>query len=269
MVISRYKGIGGYDWLAMPPIPYLYSVDHAFQVPAHVDPDSVQQMRSRYFETHLTSLEDVPEGSRTKRGWNQLVGASYERRIFAFRFETREAQDDAFIAWMNGRKNRSHFNILFNNCADFTSQVLNFYFPHTFRRHFVPDAGIESPRQVAFELVRYAHRHPEMGLTVLEIPQVSGYRLPSRVGKSVAGSLTVSGYVIPIAVVNPIIAAGLVADYLAFGRYPLPLKQAEVLNPENMAPLENSSSTGAQPQPLESGRVLSYKGNGLIPPGNQ
>ena len=34
VVISRYKGIAGYDWLAMPLIPYLYSVDHASQVPA-------------------------------------------------------------------------------------------------------------------------------------------------------------------------------------------------------------------------------------------
>ena len=56
-------------------------------------------MRSRYHETHLMSLgEDVPEGGRIQRGWNQLVGAAYERRIYAFRFETSEAQDDAFIA---------------------------------------------------------------------------------------------------------------------------------------------------------------------------
>ena len=26
-VISRYKGIDGYDWLAMPPGPYLFAVD--------------------------------------------------------------------------------------------------------------------------------------------------------------------------------------------------------------------------------------------------
>ena len=242
-VISRYKGIDGYDWLAMPLIPYLYSVDHASQVPARVDPETVHEMRSRYHETHLMSLgEDLPEGSRTQRGWNQLVGAAYERRIYAFRFETTELQDDAFIAWMNDAANRSHFNILFGNCANFADQVLDFYFPNTFRRHILPDAGIVSPRQVAYELVRYARKHPDINLTVLEIPQVPGYRRPSRPGKSLAGSLTVSGYLLPIAVLNPIVAAGLVVDYLAWGRYPLPLKQAQIISPEDMAPLKTSTS---------------------------
>jgi hypothetical protein len=268
VVISRYKGIAGYDWLAVPLIPYLYSLDRASQVPAQVNHESVRELRRRYHEAHLMSLgEDVPEGSRFQRGWNQLVGAAYERRIYAFRFETTEAQDDAFIAWIDSGPNRSHFNILFGNCANFADQVLNFYFPHTFRRHILPDAGIVTPRQVAYELVRYARRHPEMDLTVLEIPQIPGYRRPSRPGKSIAGSLTVSGYVLPIAVLNPIVAAGLVGDYLAWGRFPLPLKQAQTLKPEDMAPLRNSTSTAqSPPQPVEPDGVLSYKGSGLSPP---
>jgi hypothetical protein len=268
VVISRYKGIAGYDWLAVPLIPYLYSVDQAFAVPARVDQATVDKMRGRYHETHLMSLgEDVPQGGRIQRGWNQLVGAAYERRIYAFRFETTEAQDDAFIAWMNDAANRSHFNILFGNCSNFADQVLNFYFPHTFRRRILPDGGIVTPRQVAYELVRYARRHPEIDLTVLEIPQVPGYRRPSRPGESVAESLTVSGYVLPIAALNPIVAAGLVGDYLVWGRYPLPLKQAQIVSPEDMAPLKNSTSTAqSPPQPLEPDGVLSYKGSGLNPP---
>lgn len=267
-VISRYKGIAGYDWLAMPLIPYLYSVDRASQVPAKVTHETVHEIRSRYHETHLLSLqEDVPRGSRFKRGWNQLVGAAYERRIYAFRFETTEAQDDAFIDRMNAAANRSHFNILFENCADFAGQVLNSYFPHTFRRHILPDGGMVTPRQVAYELVQYARKHPEIDLTVLEIPQVPGYRLSSRPGKSVAESLTVSGYVIPIAVINPIVGAGLVGDYLVWGRYPLPLKQAQILRPADMAPLKNSTgSDQTQPQPVAPDSVLSYKGSGLSPP---
>lgn len=268
VVISRYKGIAGDDWLAMPLIPYLYSVDHASQVPARVDAEMVRAMRSRYHEMHDMGLGDnVPEGGRVKRGWNQLVGASYERRIYAFRFETTESQDDAFITRMNGEPNRSHFNILFENCSDFANQVLNFYFPHTFRRHILPDGGIVTPRQVAYELVRYARRHPEIGLAVLEIPQIPGYRQPSRPGKSVAESLTVSGYVLPIAALNPFVAAGLVGDYLAWGRYPLPLKQAQTIQPADLAPLRDSTAM-AQPaaQPLEQDGVLSYKGSGLSPP---
>jgi hypothetical protein len=63
------------------------------------DRETVYRLRSRYRETYLLSLgEDLPAGGFTHGGWTQLVGASYERRIYAFRFETTEEQDDAFIA---------------------------------------------------------------------------------------------------------------------------------------------------------------------------
>jgi hypothetical protein len=260
VVISRYEGLAGYDWLAVPLIPYLYSLDNPHAVPGRVDQQTVHSLRQQYHEAHLMALgRNVPEGGRIQRGWNQLVGAAYERRMYAFRFETTEAQDDAFIAWMNAGTNHSHFNIMFRNCANFADQVLDFYFPHTFRRHIVPDGGIVTPRQVAYELVRYARRHPQVDLTVLEIPQVPGYRRPSRPGKSVAGSLTVTGYVIPVAVLNPIVAAGLIADYLAWGRYPLPLKQAQVLSPETMAALAGSTDTTLANR---SDRLLDGEGHG-------
>ena len=37
-VIARYQGIDGYDWVAIPLIPYLYSVEKAADVPAHARP---------------------------------------------------------------------------------------------------------------------------------------------------------------------------------------------------------------------------------------
>lgn len=235
VVISRYKGIGGYDWLAMPLVPYLYSVEDSSTVPARVDRATVEMLRQRYHEAHLTSLgENVREGGRVKRGWNQLVGASYERRIYAFQFATSQAQDDALIAKLNASANHSHFNIVFNNCADFADGVLNFYFPGTFRRHLAPDAEIVTPRQVAYELVRYACKHPEIHLTVMEIPLVPGYRRPGRVGRSVAESLVITGYVAPIALLSPYAGGVVVADCLIWGREPLPLARARVLDPENL-----------------------------------
>jgi hypothetical protein len=241
VVIARYEGIGGYDWLATPVIPYLYSVEDPLSVPAHVDHRTVNTLRLRYHEAHLMSLgKDVPEGGRIKRGWNQLVGAAYERRIYAFRFETTEAQDDAFIAWMNASANHSHFNIVFNNCANFADRVLNFYFPHTFGRRLLPDVGIESPRHVAYKLVRYGRNHAEIRMTVLEIPLVPGYRRPGRVGKSVTESLVVTGYVAPIALLSPYAGGALLADALIWGREPLPLKGAEILSPENLQALASN-----------------------------
>src|SRR5215467_1189851 len=36
-VISRYSDVGGYDWVAIPLIPYLYSVEDISMVPEQVD----------------------------------------------------------------------------------------------------------------------------------------------------------------------------------------------------------------------------------------
>jgi hypothetical protein len=245
-VISRYGNIGGYDWLALPLIPFLYSVEDASQVPSHVDREIVQSLRLRYHDAHLTSLGNVPEGGEVHRGWNQLVGAAYERRIWAFRFDTTEAQDDAFIAKMNADANRSHFSVLVRNCADFSDEVLDFYYPHTFGRHIVPDAGIVTPRQVAYELVKYGRKHPEIHLTVMEIPLVPGMHHSSRVGMSAAESFIFTGYVVPIAILSPYAAGAIVADGLVWGRYPLKLKHAPVLTPETMAALAGSPRTVAQ-----------------------
>src|ERR1700761_3271220 len=37
VVLSRYYHVAGYDWLAIPLIPYLYAVDSVSKVPATVD----------------------------------------------------------------------------------------------------------------------------------------------------------------------------------------------------------------------------------------
>jgi hypothetical protein len=186
-------------------------------------------------------------------GWTQLIGAAYERRIYAFRFQTTPAQDDALIARMNTGPNRSHFDLLFNNCADFARSILDDYFPHTFRRSIFPDAGMTTPKQIAYKLVRYAHKHPGTQLTVFEIPQVPGYRRRSRSNKSIDESLVTTAYAVPIVMVNPYIAGGLFVDYLVRGHYHLIPKDPEVVGPDNLMSLtaqpaaaQNSGSAGAQ-----------------------
>src|SRR5271156_1263737 len=41
VVISRYHRVSGYDWIAIPLLPYLYSVDRLDQVPSTVSPEDV------------------------------------------------------------------------------------------------------------------------------------------------------------------------------------------------------------------------------------
>lgn len=246
-VIARYQGIAGYDWVAMPLIPYLYSVESPAAVPTQVNREIVLKLRDRYHEQHLGVLgAHVFEGDFVRGGWTQLVGVAYERRIYAFRFATTPEQDDALIAKLNDSPNKSKFNLTYNNCADFARTILNEYFPKTFKRAIFPDAGMTTPRQVTFKLAKYARKHPELDLTVYEIPQVPGYRRMSRPNKSIAASLITTGYAVPIVLLNPYIAGGIFVDYLVRGRYPLIERNAPVLNPEDLQALE-SSNPSAQP----------------------
>jgi hypothetical protein len=173
-------------------------------------------------------------GSIVRGGWTQLVGVAYERRIYAFRFETTPDQDNALIAKLDASKNRSHFEMLYNNCADFARLVLNTYFPRKFRRSIFPDADITTPKQVAYKLVRYSRKHPGLHLTVMEIPMVPGYQHLRRANNDVAEGLITTGYAVPLAIINPWIAGGVLADYLVEGRFHTLPKHPLVLAPDDL-----------------------------------
>ncbi len=270
-VIARYEGIDGYDWVAIPLVPYLYAVENPSDVPALVDHNVVVQLRNRYREGYLESLgSKLPPGNLVRGGWTQLLGSAYERRIYAFRFETTPEQDDALIARMNAGPNHTHFNLLFNNCADFARVVLNDYFPHTFRRNIFPDAGMTTPKQITYKLVRYARKHPAVGLTVFEIPQIPGYRHGSHSNKGIDESIVTTVYAVPIAIVNPYLAGGMFVDYLVRGRYRLIPRHPEVLGPDDLSALtepapnfENSASA----VPLTEGTGSVGSGSGAKIPG--
>lgn len=244
-VISRYEGVDGYDWIAIPLIPYLYAVEDAADVPSHVDHDMVVDLTNRYRVAHFEPIGlDQSGGSYVRDGWTQLIGAAYQRRIYAFRFNTTPEQDDALIARLNDQANRSHFHLLFRNCADFARTVLNIYFPHTFHRSIFPDAGVTTPKQITYKLVRYARKHPELQLTVFEIPQVPGYRWHSHSTKDIAESFSTTAYAIPLTLVNPYIAGGIFVDYIVRGRFHLIPKHPEVLGPENLTALTAAPARG-------------------------
>lgn len=243
-VIARYSDVNDYDWVAIPLIPYLYSVEDISQVPLRANRAMVDRMRDEYHEAHLLGLgEKVPRGSFWHGGWTELIGVSYERRMYAFRFDTTEAQDDAFIARMNSRKNESSFQLLFNNCSDFSREVLNQYFPRTFRRSIFPDAGMTTPKQITYKLERYARKHPEVHLEIFEMPQIPGYRRKSRANKSISESLITTAYAVPIAILNPYLAGGLFVDYVVRGHHHLIPKDLAKLGPDDLEALTSSGSS--------------------------
>jgi hypothetical protein len=221
VVISRYHKIAGYDWIAIPLLPYLYAVDTLQEIPQSADARSVAAFRDTYRRDRLLAIAPSDANGLVPKGeWIQLVGSSYDRTIYGFRFKTSQEQDDALIQQLNDRKNRSHFNLLFANCADFARTVLNLYDPHAVHRNFFADAGITTPKQVAKSLVTYSRHHPDLQFYSFRIPQVPGSVHRSKPVDGVVESfLKTKKYMLPLAILHPVFAGGLAVDYLVEGRF--------------------------------------------------
>jgi len=233
-VVSRYHRVGGYDWIAIPLVPYLYAVEERDKIPLLADAAMRDQLRDVYRRKYLEDIapdkvtedgeEDTPKGD-----WTQLVGSSYDRKIYGFQVETAAEEDEKFIARYNDHKNVSHFNLFFRNCADFSRTALNIYFPHAIKRNYLADFGLTTPKQVARSLEKYSKKNPELPYTVFVIPQVQGTIPRSHRIDGVAESLVKSKkYVAPMAFFYPEVAGVLGVTYLVQGRFSPP-KDAEMV----------------------------------------
>jgi hypothetical protein len=221
VVISRYFRIRKLDWVAIPLLPYLYAVERSEDVPERADLASVQLMRQNYAENHLESLASTTKDYDKKNVWPQLLGVAYIRKIYSFQMVTTSDQDDELIEQFNGRTNRGQFNIFTNNCADFSRQLLNFYFPHAVNRSITADFAITTPKQIAKSLTRYVTHH-ELESSEIIIAQIPGNIPRSHTPRGVVESLLKTmKYALPIAVIQPYVLAGVAVTYLTMGRFDL------------------------------------------------
>jgi hypothetical protein len=219
VVLSRYDGVGGYDWVAIPLIPYLYAVERPEDVPLFADAKMVTFLRDRYRRQYLEDIAaDVKNGETPGGNWYELVGSSYDRTIYGFEIETTPEQDEALIRKLNSSPNESHFHLVSRNCADFAKDVLNFYFPRALHRSVVADIGMTTPKQMAKTLTRFSGRHPELQFSRLVIAQVPGGMPRSTPVHGVVESFLKSKkYIVPSVVVSPIFAGCVAAVYVGTG----------------------------------------------------
>ena len=97
--------------------------------------------------------------------------------------------------------------------------MVNFYAPHSVHRNFFADAGITTPKQVARSLVGYA-AHPIAEFSSFEIPQIPGSIERNRPADGVAEGLIKSKkYVVPLAILSPVVTGSIAVVYLAEGRF--------------------------------------------------
>jgi hypothetical protein len=252
VVISRYDKIAGYDWMAIPLIPYLYAVDKPEDVPLFADPETVDFLRDQYRRKHLEQFAPDGEQDEAPGGhWVELVGVAYRRTIYAFQVETSEQQDDDFIRAFNSRPNRGKFNLVTHNCADFARNVVDFYFPKAVHRSILGDLGVTTPKQLGRTLVHFSARHPELDLTTFVIPQVPGSIRRSRpIHGVVESAFGAKKYLLPIFLVHPIVATSLaVGTYVDSGNFS-PARNAMIFDPAH----------GLQP-PLDPAQRRTYRRN--------
>jgi hypothetical protein len=219
VVISRYAGVNGYDWLAIPLIPYLYAVERPEDVPLFADAKMTAFLRDRYRREYLEDIvPDAKNGQTPGGNWYELVGSSYDRAIYGFEIETSPEQDAALIRKLNSSPNKSHFRTVSNNCADFAKSIINFYYPKALHRSVVADVGITTPKQMAKGLTKYSARHPEIHFSRLVIAQVPGSMPRSSAVHGVVESFFKSKkYFVPSLVVSPIFAGCVFAVYEGTG----------------------------------------------------
>jgi hypothetical protein len=240
VVLSRYHHIGGYDWLAIPLIPYLYAVERPEDIPLVADAEIEAAMRDAYRRKHLEDLiPDGKEGATPAGDWYELIGSAFDRTLYGFQFPTTPEKDDAFIAAYNARPNRMAYNVVTSNCADFVRDAVNFYYPKAATRSVFADLNVATPKHVAKSVVSYAHHHPELEFSAFVIPQIPGAIKRSTAIHGVVD--TVFGakkYEIPLLVFHPFVGGGFAVAYVVSGRF----------NPSQNAMMY--SADGALEQPL-------------------
>ena len=219
VVVSRYNGVAGYDWVAIPLVPYLYAVDRPEDVPLFADAKMTAFLRDRYRRKYLEAIApDVRNGETPGGNWYELVGSSYDRTIYGFEIETTPEQDRALIRKLNSSPNVSHFHLASRNCADFAKGIINFYYPKTLHRSFFSDIGITTPKQMSKSLIKYGARHPEIEFSRIVIAQVPGSMPRSTTAHGVVESFFKSKkYIVPSAVVSPIFAGCVAGVYFTSG----------------------------------------------------
>ncbi len=219
IVISRYHGVSGYDWVAIPLIPYLYAVARPEEVPLFADAKMVSFLRDRYRRQYLEEV--VPDGKHGEApggNWYELVGTSYDRTVYGFEIETTPERDAALIRRLNSLPNHSHFHTVSRNCADFAKDIINFYYPHALHRSIVADVGISTPKQMAKMLTRYSDHHPQLQFSRMVIAQVpSSMPRSTDVHGVVESFFRSKKYIVPSAVASPFFAGCVGAVYLGTG----------------------------------------------------
>lgn len=176
-VISAYEDFGenkNYGWNVVPLNIYMYGVSNADQRPLIASEKIKRVLEEEYRKKFLAGYCSELCGANLKADWRSTIGAAFNRSIYIFAVRTTPEQDLEFIQGMNALPNENHFSAVRRNCANFTKDIVNEYFPHSARADFLNDFGMTSPKAVARSFARFAHHRQDLQYHVIHYAQLPG-----------------------------------------------------------------------------------------------
>lgn len=219
---SNFKEDEKFEWNIVPLEVFMYGVTDPRNRPIFASRKIKTALEDEYREKHLKEVCDgKPCATKKYANWRYAVGAGFERSVYIFVIHTTTQQDLDLIADFNSRPNEDHFNGFTHNCANFTRDVINKYFPHAVRPDYINDFGMTSPKAVARSFAHYAARRPDDDYHVLHFGQLPG--TIKRSNKNRAGTeqlFHAKKWVIPLAFLasHEILPAAF-GSYILFGRF--------------------------------------------------
>lgn len=223
-IMSNYTTLGEdqpFEWNVAPLNVYLYGGTSAEDRPLFATDKIKKALEERYREEYLARVcPSAPCSVSKKAEWREMVAATSERSIYIFVVRTTLAQDEELIEKFNSLPNVNHFNPLTRNCANFTRNVIDTYFPHSVHPDYINDFGMTSPKAISHSFARWAHHHPDAEYRVLHFAQLPGTIKRSTVARDGTEQLFRSKkLLVPMALLAshelPVVAA----SYLITGRF--------------------------------------------------
>jgi hypothetical protein len=236
-VISNYTSLGEdepFEWNVISFNRFVYGVPDPKDRPLfaswpikHVlEQNYRQKVLGNYCASHSCETSGKAE-------WREMVGATAERTFYILIASTTLQQDLALIAKLNAAPNVNHFNAATRNCADFTKDIINTYFPHAARRDVLNDFGATSPKSVARSFAHYADRRPGTKYYVLHFAQLPGTIKRSSPARAGTEQLyRAKRLAVPLAIADWHIVPPAAMLYLATGKFD-PQREFERLAPNS------------------------------------
>jgi hypothetical protein len=171
----RFQEDQPYEWNVVPFNIFLYGVEDPNARPLYGSVELRRALQERFRQEYLGDIcSGAPCTTDPEAHWRDMVAESFARGMYIFVVKTTLEQDRSFIAKFNTQANINRYNGFTNNCADFASRVVNFYFPRSARSDHMNDFGMTSPKAISKSFAHFAARHPKLEYRVIRIPQMPG-----------------------------------------------------------------------------------------------